>query len=150
MGQTTSDTAGQGSNPSGNVEEWKEKPLLYISGPMTSEGHPYNNIHNAVVIASLATKLGWAVQIPHLNALAEMITGDKDTINILDNDFNLLSRCDAVLVLPYTKEINDRGRPAGVAQELDLAESLDIPVYTVLTLPNGRDFDAMYSVTENN
>lgn len=146
MGQITSNSKEGSGNSAGRMLEWKDSPLLYISGPMTSEGHPYANIGIAVKAASWARKLGWAVLIPQLNALAEMITSDDNTINILNNDFNLLIRCDAVLVLPYTKEHTDTGAFTGVAQELNLAELLDIPIYTPGTLPTGPEFDTRCEV----
>jgi nucleoside 2-deoxyribosyltransferase len=150
MGQVTStEVCGErdcsSSNVSGIVAEWKDKPLLYIAGPMLSEGNPYRNIHVAVNYAQWVAQMGWAVQIPQLNALAEMISGDVDLVNILDNDFNLLSRCDAVLMLPHTIEIKD-GVKTGMAQEMDLAESLDIPIYSLGTLPTAEQFNSMYEV----
>lgn len=122
-------------------DDWTgDKPLLYISGPMASEGNPYTNINHAVTAAVYARMMGWAVIVPHLDCLYAMMTGIGDAAYYIENDLNQLDRCDAVLVLPYKVEYKD-GQQSGTSTELDFAEDRDIPIYTVDTLPTGADFD---------
>ena len=123
-----------------NTKEWADKPLIYISGPMMSEGHAYVNISHAIVAGHYARSRGWAVIIPQLDCLYSMVTGITDREHYMDNDLNLLSRCDAVLVLPYKVEISN-GQQTGTSEELDFAEDHNIPIYTLETLPLASDFD---------
>lgn len=110
------------------------RPVVYIAGPMTSEGHPYVNIGDAIEVGETAYERGWAPFVPHLDALSSMVTGNKDIKRYLDTDFAVLARCDALCVLPYKVEEKD-GMRSGTSLELDLAEELGIPVYTEETLP---------------
>lgn len=126
----------------GQYYNWEDKPLLYISGPMTSEGNPYTNIAQAVWAAQQARYKGWSVIIPHLDCLVEMITGVNNAAWYIDNDLNLIERCDAVCVLPYKTEYKD-GQQSGTSIELDFAENRNIPIFTLETLPRGEDFDRM-------
>lgn len=120
------------------MKMWKSKPLLYIAGPMTSEGNPYYNIKTAVEAAQYAKSLGWAVCIPHLDCLAAMITGPTN-YSVLDNDFNLLYRCSAILILPFKVEKKDEVA-TGTSQEVDFAASMCIPMYSLETLPTAMEF----------
>ena len=132
MGQT-SDTKVEGERSSRC--RYVEKPLLYIAGPMLSSGNAYTNIADAIWAGEDARYMGWAVLVPHLDCLTAMVTNKGDGNYYLDNDFNLLSRCDAVCMLPHGNNPD-----CGAAQELDLAESLGIPIYTRNTLPTAEEF----------
>lgn len=132
------------------VKEWKDSPLVYISGPMVSEGNPYVNITDAVLAGVLARQKGWAVIVPHLDCLYAMITGIKDVQYYIDNDLNQLSRCDAVCVLPYKVEYSPDGKggtnQSGTSTELDFAEDHNIPIFTIETLPTAEEFDAQCEI----
>lgn len=128
--------------------EWKDSPLVYISGPMVSEGNPYVNITDAVLAGVLARQKGWAVIVPHLDCLYAMITGIKDVQYYIENDLNQLSRCDAVCVLPFKVEYNESKEQSGTSTELDFAEDHNIPIFTVETLPTAAEFDASCEVTD--
>jgi nucleoside 2-deoxyribosyltransferase len=119
-------------------EEKDEKPLVYISGPMVSTGDPYVNIHNAIWAGEYARERGWAVIVPHLDSLVAMVTGIGSAEHYLDNDYNLIDRCDAIMLttMPPTKE-----SMSGTEREVDFAEFRGIPVYTKDTLPTASDFD---------
>lgn len=124
-------------------DDWEnDKPLLYISGPMLSEGNPYTNIRKAVIVAGYARQMGWAVIIPHLDCLFAMISGIKDSEYYIDNDLNQLERCDALLVLPFKVEYKD-GNQCGTSIELDFAEDRNIPIYTCDSLPTAEEFDKL-------
>jgi hypothetical protein len=72
-----------------------------------------------------------------------MVTGIGDSNHYLDNDFNMLSRCDAVLVLPFEEILG-----CGTGQELDLAEHLGIPVYTQNYIPTASVFQHLMELEE--
>ena len=122
---------------------WIEKPLAYISGPMMSQGNAYVNIKKAIDAAIYARNSGWSVIVPHLDCLFAMVSGIDGADYYLDNDFNQLSRCDAVLVLPFT-EIPG----CGTGQELDFAEFHGIPIYTQDTLPSANVFNTLMEQEE--
>jgi hypothetical protein len=120
---------------------YKLRNLLYVSGPMLSQGHPYLNIHKAVMAAEAAYDRGWAPIIPHLDCLSQMITGNVNLDRYLTVDFSIVSACQAVLLVDgYSLEYNAAGEKTGTAQELDLAEYLSIPIYTLGTLPYTCEF----------
>lgn len=127
------------------IEDWKDSPLVYISGPMMSEGHAYVNITNAILAGVLARQKGWAVIVPHLDCLYSMVTGITDFKYYIENDLNQLSRCDAVCVLPYKKE-EFESRKTGTSVELDFAEDHNIPIFTIETLPTAEEFDAQCEI----
>lgn len=111
------------------------RPLCYISGPMMTEGHPYDNIGLAIELGEIAYERGWAPIIPHLDCLVSMTTGNTDRDRFMQTDFAILSKCSAVCVLPFKVNTLPDGTPSGTGEELDLAEELSIPVYTEETLP---------------
>jgi nucleoside 2-deoxyribosyltransferase len=121
-------------------EEKNEKPLVYISGPMINGGDPYVNIHNAIKAGEFARQLGWAVIIPHLDSLVAMVTGIASAEYYLDNDYNIIDRCDAVLLLPCKME-RKGGMMSGTEKEIDFAETRGIPVYTFDSFPNALTFN---------
>jgi len=147
MDEITSEKDDEGSRFTDFVN-FREKPLLYISGPMASQGNPYANIKTAIELGAWARECGWAVIVPHLDCLFTMVTGIKRASYYLDNDFNLLSRCDAVCVLPYIETQDAAGVKCGTAQELDFAELNGIPIYTSQTLPSGSVFNTMMELEE--
>lgn len=115
------------------------RELIYISGPMLSQGHPYKNIRIAAQMADYAYSKGWAPITPHLDAVAQMITGNLDLQRYLQTDFSQIAQCKALLLSDsYTKEFGPDGNKSGTAQELDLAEILGIPIYTIDTLPESK------------
>lgn len=110
------------------------RPLLYVSGPIYSEGMVPLNVRAAVLAAEEAYEKGWAPHIPHLDVLVPLITGNIARARYMDVDLALLHKCDAMLVLPYTIEYTNQEQ-TGTSEELDFAEDNGIPVYTLETLP---------------
>lgn len=127
----------------GSLIPFTERPLVYISGPMVSQGNPYVNIKAAIDAGTYARGLGWSVIVPHLDCLSAMVSGINSADYYLDNDFNQLYRCDAVLVLPFEEITN-----CGTAQELDFAEFNGIPIYTQTTLPSANIFTKLMEQEE--
>lgn len=113
------------------------RPLLYISGPMFSEGNILLNVRAACLAASTAYKMGWAPVVPHLNILEGLVTGNVDRERYMDVDLSLLRACGGLLLLEYHLDFDKRGQQTGTSEELDFAASCKIPIYTVtpLTLP---------------
>lgn len=128
------------------LSEWEakyEKPLLYVSGPMVSGGDPYVNVHNAIKAGEYARSLGWAVIVSHLDSIVAMVNGVASPDYYLDNDFNLIDRCDAVLLLPFEVAYKADGSMTGTEKEIAFAEFRGLPVYTEDTLPCAHRFDDM-------
>lgn len=117
---------------SGQLRETRK--LLYVSGPMYSEGWLAVNINLAVEAAELAYERGWAPVVPHLDVLIQMITRITNRDRYMDVDLALIKASSAVLVLPYSVEFKD-GVQTGTSEELDFAQDCGIPVYTSQTLP---------------
>lgn len=121
-------------------DDSSERPMVYISGPMVCEGDPYVNIRNAVLAGADARARGWSIIVSHLDSITAMITGVSNAKHYLDNDYNQIARCDAVLILP----IKTADPKAGTNRELDFAERMNIPIFTLETLPTGTEFDLQY------
>jgi hypothetical protein len=111
------------------------RPLLYISGPMYSEGWLPVNINNAAWAAEFAYTRGWAPIVPQIDPLLQMITRVMDRPRYMDVDLALVKASSAVLVLHFTKEVGPDGKQTGTSEELDFAELLGKPIYTLETLP---------------
>lgn len=111
------------------------KPLLYVSGPMYSEGMLPVNVHVAAFAAEEAYRRGWAPVVPHLDCLAQFITKNMFRPRYMDVDLALIRASTAVLLLPYTKERDANGNQTGTGEEVDFAEVCGIPIYTLETLP---------------
>jgi hypothetical protein len=111
------------------------RPLLYISGPMYSEGWLPVNINNAAWAAEFAYSRGWAPIVPQIDPLLQMITRKMDRARYMDVDLALVQASSAVLLLHFTKERNEKGEQTGTSEELDFAELLGKPIYTLETLP---------------
>ncbi len=113
------------------------RPLLYVSGPMFSQGNLLVNVRVAALYGKVAYQRGWAPVVPHLDILSQLITGEFSPEPYLDVDLSILASCKALVTTTrewdaYTKE----GKKTGTQQEVELAESLGIPVYiTTSELP---------------
>jgi hypothetical protein len=117
------------------VEEPWTRPLLYISGPMYSEGWLPVNINNAAWAAEFAYKRGWAPVVPQIDPLLQIVTRNMDRARYMDVDLALIRASSAVLLLHYTLERNAKGEQTGTSEEIDFAELIGRPIYTVSTLP---------------
>ena len=109
--------------------------LLYVSGPMYSEGWIGVNVNIAAWAGEEAYKRGWAPVIPQFDVLGPMITKVTFRDRYMDVDLALIRVSAAVLVLPYTLEKDEDGNQTGTSEELEFAESLGIPIYSLETLP---------------
>jgi len=117
------------------------RPLLYVSGPMFSQGNLITNIRRAANVGFQAFNRGWAPIVPHLDILSQLITGYTEAEGYLETDLSIVVKCDALLLTlqefdAYTK----KGDKTGTMREVELAESLGIPIYmNITTLPYVKD-----------
>jgi len=97
--------------------------IIYVAGAYRadSENGVFENIVAARAVAQKLWHKGWAVICPHMNT-AFMGSNKHDTI-FLDGDLEILSRCDAILMLPGWHE------SIGANMEYDLARLRNLIVY---------------------
>lgn len=111
------------------------RPLLYISGPMYSEGMLTDNVRAAVELGNEAYAKGWAPILPQLDFIVPLINGDWRRERYMDCDLSLVAASNAVCVRPYAVERSTNGTLSGTAEELEFAEMCGVPVFTRETLP---------------
>lgn len=117
-------------NPNTGEVVGKIRPTIYISGPMFSQGHLIENIRMAALTAKVAYNRGWAPVTPHYDILGQLVTGELSADMYLDIDLSILATCKALVAVrrdwdAYTRD----GVKTGTQREVELAESLGIPVY---------------------
>lgn len=102
--------------------------LVYIAGKYS--GDTETNIKEARKVAIILWEMGHAVICPHLNT-ANMEKDCKASYeNYMAGDFNMICRCDAIVMLENWKDSE------GAKREHDYALSLDIPVYYAPQYPD--------------
>lgn len=93
---------------------------IYVAGPYT-QGDVALNVHRAYEAANRLADLGFAPFVPHATHFWHMLFPRPYEFWLnLDNQF--LPFCQAVLRLP--------GSSSGADKEVQLAENLNIPVFT--------------------
>lgn len=99
--------------------------LLYLSGPYRAPtiNGIYENIQRARVLAVELWKAGYAVLCPHLNTA--FMDGDVPIEAIPDGDYEMVRRCDAVVMLPGWQT------SVGATQERLIAIGNGTPVYEI-------------------
>jgi nucleoside 2-deoxyribosyltransferase len=101
--------------------------LIYVAGKYT--GNVDENIAAARTVAIALWEKGHAVICPHLNS-AHMEQDCKATWeDYLKGDFNMISRCDALVMVENWKDSK------GAQMEHEYALSLGIPIYYAPDLP---------------
>jgi hypothetical protein len=106
------------------------RPIIYISGPLSADGEWLSNIHRAGKVYIELIEYGFAPICPHLHALGQMIDpsiDDHDYETWMSVDCSLITVCDAVLRMP--------GPSKGGDAEVSCALDNNIPVFI--------DMDAM-------
>jgi hypothetical protein len=94
---------------------------IYVAGPMTSSGNPYNNINRGISAATVLLDRGYAPYLPHLTCFWEAAVGTRNIATWLELDFAFLETCDAMLRLD--------GESHGADSEKAFALMHNIPVY---------------------
>jgi Domain of unknown function (DUF4406) len=101
--------------------------LVYIGGPFRSRSTPYNhweqeqNVRQAEELALQVWKLGAVAIAPH--SLTRFWQGALPDETWLEGDLEILSRCDAMLLVPGWEQ------SAGTRAEVAYATHNFIPVY---------------------
>ena len=108
---------------------------VYIAGPYTSrDGQPRDtNVRIAAAIARSLWKMGCAVICPHLNTYGfeSMYDTEREAFAaFLVGDFELISVCDAVVMIPGWE------LSRGASAEFVFAKYMKIPVYEWPDLEN--------------
>lgn len=94
---------------------------IYVAGPMTSSGGPYDNIHKGMKAGVELLDAGYAPFVPHLTSLLEMYAGQRTYEQWLGLDRAFLLTCEGLLRLP--------GMSRGADEEVALAKEAGIPVF---------------------
>lgn len=97
--------------------------LVFIAGPYTA-GDVAQNVRAAIDAADKLMGAGFAVFVPHLSHFQHMIHA-RPYEDWTANDNAILEKCDMVFRLP--------GHSLGADREVELAESLGIPVFDTWT-----------------
>lgn len=96
-----------------------KKIKIYVAGPYT-KGDVALNVHHAIEMSDQLLKLGFAPFCPHLFHFWHMMF-PHDYKEWLDLDNQFVGCCDALLRIS--------GESSGADKEVELAGSLDIPVF---------------------
>ena len=92
---------------------------IFIAGPYA--GDQAINVRNALKVADRLLERGYVPYVPHLTHFWDLVF-PRFRLEWITLHANWLRRCDALLRLP--------GLSAGADEEVDLAHTLDIPVFT--------------------
>lgn len=98
-------------------------PLIYVAGPYSGKTHldVKRNIRAAQEVGVGVLNLGGFPVIPHANT--EYMDGAYPEKVFLDGDLVMLSRCDAMTLVPGWQT------SSGTKAEIDFAIQHDIPVF---------------------
>lgn len=96
-------------------------PLIYVAGAYA--GNVSANIIKAEQVSISLIKNGWHVFTPHKNTAGYENYEDIPVSTWLDEDLNILARCDALYVMD-----NWRGS-SGTKGEIDEAHRLWLPIF---------------------
>ena len=109
--------------------------VIYTAGPYSADGdnNVLNNILTARYIARTLWLRGWAVICPHTNNI--FMDGPDTTWELfMAGDLEILSRCDALYLLPGWEQ--SRGALAEYNKSVDLGLKI---YYTLGEVPNEKD-----------
>jgi hypothetical protein len=118
-------------------------PMIYVAGPYSAHTKEERDIHvvRAYKIAQELWLRGYVVICPHLNTYGfegSASLGDDNWEAMfkmfLVGDFEIISRCDAVVMLPFWKQSK------GACAEFVFAHWMGIPVYMWPDVPCSKDF----------
>ena len=94
--------------------------FVFIAGPLETGGI-YQNVHNAVQVASRLLKQGFLPYLPHICVQWAFIDPSIGYEDWMAMDFAWVSRCDALFRLP--------GLSHGADREVTHAKNFGIPVF---------------------
>lgn len=103
--------------------------LIYIAGPYIGDGDPHTikmNILKASILSLLCWKRGWAAICPHKNTEGYEAYEGQDGLTAeswYQGDLEILSRCDAILMVPGWETSK------GARKELEYAQMKGLTIY---------------------
>ncbi len=107
--------------------------MIIYTAALNSRGHIDTNIVHARKYAILLWEAGHAVICPQLNS-AHMEQDCKATYDdFMQGDFKIISRCDAVFMIPGWEQ------SCGAPRERDYAMQLGIPIFYGPDIPPAPD-----------
>lgn len=92
--------------------------IVYVSGPYT--GNVCVNVKNAMDVAQELIELGFAPYVPHLSHFME-INHPNHYETWMNIDMEFVRKCDYIIRI--------EGESSGADREVELAKSLNIPVF---------------------
>ena len=95
--------------------------IVYCAGPLTQGLSREANCREAVRVGNELRRMGIRPYVPHVWDLVGIDTDEFDYEYWMEEDFEFLSKCDALLLLP--------GYSPGAEREVKRAEELGVPVY---------------------
>ena len=113
---------------------------LYIAGPYTADttDERDKNVEQANQVAIEFAERGWAPYCPHTQSWNWENVTDLDYDDFMEIDFEWISRCDAICMLPGWRDSK------GAKMEYEVAQELGLPIYYYehheWECPTGRDF----------
>jgi len=112
-------------------------PLLYVAGPYRAATRAAisANIESARQVGIRAARLGWYPVIPHCNTAHMELDTDHDDAFWLAGTLELMTRCDAVVLVPGWET------SAGTAGEIAKADQIGLTVFRDLEgMPGAQVF----------
>jgi hypothetical protein len=119
--------------------DYNTRPFIYVSGPFSSDDNIHGverNILAASEIAATAYQKGWAVHCPHKNNKDFQHLKGLTWKDWMESDFKIVSRCDALLMIPGWE------KSPGARMERQFAQDRGLPVYEFPNIPDGKEFSA--------
>lgn len=100
-----------------------KRPMVYVAGPI-SKGPYWVNVRNGVDTGHKLMELGFVPFVPMMDFLMVFAYPDIPYETLLEYDFQVITRCDALLRIP--------GESPGADREVAFANSNGIPVFVTL------------------
>lgn len=113
---------GEATIPDRDINPPLRRTRVYVAGPITSSGNLLLNVRHALHVGTTLLKRGYAPYVPHLTCFWEIAAPEAFTYeDWMTLDMEYLATCDVLLRLP--------GESKGADREVELAQSLGMPVY---------------------
>ncbi len=111
------------------LTKWQTQDLIYVAGPLDSPDGSIGYLRNLKSMTEHATiidKMNATAFNPGLDVLPSIMNGAKEHSEYLENDLNMVQRCDALFLCPGWED------SVGSNEEKKSAENEGIPIFTDL------------------
>ena len=126
-----------------NKKEFNKKFLIYIAGALSGDSPAYiSNCSKMIKYSEMVRRNGYSVFIPCLDVLQGIVMGDLEFDDYFNNSFEILSRCDAIYLVPGWENSK------GTKREMELADLRNIPIFSEIEKMNNY-FENKYLNLEN-